>query len=556
MRLPGSALPSANPMKTRSIVPLVACFALTASAAGCERASKSKSKSGETVALNDNAPKLELFVMSQCPYGVQVVDAAAEAQKALGPGTFDLDIEYIGSGSGDNLQSMHGPSEVTGNIAQLCAMELAPSRYLDMLVCQNKDMASVDSNWKECAPKADIDADALGKCIEGPRGKELLSESFAKAQERGATGSPTIFLAGNKYQGGRKARDFMRAVCDATEGTKPEACKSIPEPPKVEAIFLSDSRCAECDIRGVEPRLKSVLGGLVVEHVDYSSDRGKALWDELKVSAPHIKGLPVVLLDEGVKKDEEGYAQLQRFIRPAGQHLELAVGGTFDPTAEICDNDGTDDDGDGSADCKDSDCKEDLSCRPAKPATLDLFAMSKCPYGAKALIAADQLADHFGDDLDLNIHFIGNVQGDKLVSMKGQSEVDEDMRQICAADLYPKNHKYMDYLACRSLDYNNPEWKPCAEKAGMDADRIQSCFDGKGKDLLAKSFEYSDKLGMTASPTLLANNTRSFNAIDAATMQREFCQDNPKLAGCNEPIAPGALDAPASAAQPAPQQCN
>ena len=538
---------------------LIVAAVAAVSAAGCEKSnSKGKGKSSTATKVADNAPKLEMYVMSQCPYGTQVVDAVAAARNELGASAIDLDIQFIGKGAGDQLSSMHGPSEVAGNIAQLCAMELAPDTYLDMLVCQNKNMRTVDTNWKECAPKANIDVDALGKCIEGSRGKELLTASFANAQARGAQSSPTIFLGGKPYAGGRKPRDFMRAVCDATDGDKPKVCGNIPEPPVVNAIFLSDARCAKCDLKALEPKLKGVLGGLVVEHVDYGTDRGKELYAQMKAASPQFKNLPAVLIGPEVKTDTDGYPEIQRFLKPAGDYLELAVGGQFDPTAEICDNGGVDDDGDGQADCKDSDCTEQMACRPEQASTLDLFVMSQCPYGAKAMIAADQMADHFGEDLNLRVHFIGSEQDGKLTSMHGQAEVDEDMREACAAAEYPKNHQYMDYLACRSQDYRNDNWQPCAEKAGMDAARIQACFDGKGKDILAKSFAHSEKLGMSASPTLLANNRRQFNAVDAASMQRQYCQDNPNLAGCKTPIAPGALDPVASpgAAQAPAEQCN
>ncbi|HLU65734.1 MAG TPA: DsbA family protein, partial [Kofleriaceae bacterium] len=369
--------------------------------AACERAAGPKEGAGGgAAAANPDAPTLELFVMSQCPYGVQVVDAAAEAKKKLGP-DLNLVIDYIGQGTAGNLSSMHGPSEVKGDLAQVCARELAPDRYLDMTVCQNQDMRSVATNWKQCAEKSGIDVAALGACIDGEQGQKLLAASFDRAKARGATGSPTMYLGGEKYEGGRKARDFMRAAC-AAMGEKPAAaCKEIPVPPKVSAVFLSDARCAECDIRGLEPRLRSILGGIEVKHLDYGSPEGKALYDQLVAAGAGFQHLPAVLLGPEVEKDSEGYPEIERFLRPVGDYRELRLGGTFDPKAEICGNDGVDDDGDGAADCKDKDCAETLGCRPRKPKTLDLFVMSQCPYGARALIAAQEFVDHMGKDVKL-----------------------------------------------------------------------------------------------------------------------------------------------------------
>ena len=521
---------------------------------GCQREGKEADgkKASATAATRkvDGAPTLELFVMSQCPYGVEAVDAVAAAHAKLG-GAVNLDIGFIGDGEPGNLTSMHGPSEVKGNLAQVCAIDIAPDRYLQMMTCQNQNMREVDTNWKDCAGKAGIDVDDLAACVEGDKGQELLAAEFDKAKERGADGSPTIFLDGQPYVGGRKPRDFMRAVCDATKGDKPAACKEIPEPPRVAATFLSDKRCKECDIRGVEPKLKGILGGLVVTHVDYGTDEGKALYKEL-VAAGGGKTLPTILLGAEVEKDAEGYPELKRFLRPVGDRRELMVGGTFDPTAEICDNT-TDDDGNGKSDCADPGCGATLACRPAKPGVLDLFVMSQCPYGAKAMIAAHEFVEHMGEDVKLNVHFIGDERDGKLVSMHGQPEVDEDIRERCAIEKYGSKHHFMKYLACRSKDYKNDDWKPCAEEAGMKPEVIQACFDGEGKALLAKSFAFAKELKFGASPTFLVNNKREFNAIAAADIQREFCKDNADRAACKNVIQAAAGD---PAADVPAGQCN
>lgn len=537
----------------RPDVPLAIAL-LTAALPACQREDSKKSSQGTSARVAtrsvEGAPKLELFVMSQCPYGVEVVDAAAAAHTMLG-GAVNIDIGFIGDGEPGNLQSMHGPSEVTGNLAQVCAIDIAPDRYLDLMTCQNENMREVATNWRDCAKKAGIDADDLASCVEGDRGQELLAAEFDLAKERGADGSPTIFLDGEPYQGGRKPRDFMKAVCAATKGDKPEACKNIPEPPRVTATFLSDKRCKECDLTGVEPKLKSMLGGLVATHVDYGTDEGKALYKKL-VAAGGSKTLPVILIGAEVEKDTEGYPGLERFIRPAGEFRELMLGGEFDPTAEICDN-AVDDDGNGKSDCGDPGCGATLGCRQAKPGVLDLFVMSQCPYGAKAMIAAHEFVEHMGDDVKLNVHFIGDEQGGKLVSMHGQPEVDEDIRERCAIEKYGSKNQFMKYLSCRSKDYKNDEWKPCAIESGMKPEVIQACFDGEGKALLGKSFAFAKELKFGASPTFLVNNKREFNAIAAADIQRQFCQDNPGAAKCKD-LIPAAAGDPSG--QAAGGQCN
>jgi hypothetical protein len=221
-----------------------------------------------------------------------------------------------------------------------------------------------------------------------------------------------------------------------------------------------------------------------------------------------------------------------------GKYSLLRLDSKFDPTAEICENGGVDDDGDGNADCADRACRDHKSCREAKAKQLDMFVMSECPYGKQAMIAADQVAEHFGKDLTLNVHFIGGVQGDQLTSMHGPAEVDEDIREICAFNKYSKNHQFTKYLACRSKPGAGQDWQACAKSAGMDEKVIQKCFDGEGKELLRKSYDFANSLKIGASPTFLSNNRREFNAVDAASLQQQFCADNGTVEGCKTPIKP------------------
>jgi 2-hydroxychromene-2-carboxylate isomerase len=531
-------------------------------AAGCSKegeegggAKGAKTSAGTALKGAAGAPTLELFVMSQCPYGTQAVDAVAEVKKQLGTG-FSLDIQYIGDGTAGNLSSMHGESEVKGDLVQVCALAQAPDKALDFMVCQNKNARQVATNWKECAGAVGIDGDKLGACMNGDEGQKLLAASFAAAKKRGAEASPTMFLDGKPYEGGRRPRDIVRAICGASKkGSAPAACKDIPTPPRVSAIFLSDTRCAECSLKPFEAQLKGVLAGLEVTYVDYNTDAGKALYKELVAAGAGFKNLPAILLGPEVEKDTEAYPELQRFLKPLGEYRELALGGKWDPTAEICDNGGVDDDGNGKSDCADAVCKAELSCRPKRPKQLDMFVMSMCPYGAKAMIAAKELVDHFGKDVALNVYFIGDSADGELKSLHGQPEVDEDIRERCAIARYKQPAKYMGYLACRSKDYKNPEWQACATEAGLDPAVIQACFDGEGKKLLADSFAVAEKMKIGSSPTFIVNNTRSFNAVALGPLARQYCQDNPKLAGCASEIV-SAEPEPAADQGGQGAQCN
>ncbi len=526
----------------RHLIPLLSLLA------ACDGApsSSSTTTAGPTAAsgaASDAAITLDVHVMSQCPYGVKVENALIPVKEQLGD-ALALNFEYIGKEEGGSFSSLHGDNEVKGDMAQLCAAEQLGGKALDFIACQNDNPKEVAENWESCAKDVGIDVDKLTSCVEGQEGHDLLAASFARSADKKVTGSPTMFVNGERYQGGRSTSQLLRALCSELGDEGPQACKDLPEPPTVEAVFLSDARCDECDLHKVEPKLKGDLAGLHVTYMDYGTAEGKALYDELKAADPDFTNLPAILLDDSVKKDTDGYPHLKRYLTKVGDWNALKMGARFDPTAEICDN-GVDDDGNGQIDCADSHCEPQLECRDEQAGKLDLYVMSHCPYGAKALMASDAVMDSFGDDIDLDVHYIGSGDADSLSSLHGQPEVDDDIREICAADIAPD--RSLTFAACISRDYKSADWESCADEAGISSDEIQRCFDGRGKDLLADSFAATKAIGFSSSPTFLVNNRRKFNAIDATKLQAEICKDNSGLAGCDATVV-----ADAAASKPVP----
>ena len=504
-----------------------------------------------TSALPAHKASLEFYVMSKCPYGVQVEKAIGPVKQQLGD-AFTLSIDFIGKGEPGDFTSMHGPEEITGDIAQLCVGSQAPDKMLEVVLCMDEDPKQVATNWKECSEKNGVDVGAVESCVNGDQGQQLLAASFKRAADRHATGSPTVFLDGEKYSGGRKGNDFLRSLCGTFAADAPAPCLNIPVPPKVSAVFLSDSRCKTCDLHPVEAKLKGTLAGLEVTYVDYSTPEGQALYAKLRAAEPDFKLLPAALLNSAeVDKDADGKQALERYLTPVGEYQSLRVGAKFDPTSEICDNQ-TDDDGNGAVDCADDDCSPTLACRVAMPKKLDAFVMSHCPYGAKAMMAANDMLPLFGkDEVDFDVHFIGTEADGQLTSMHGPTEVDDDVREICAATKYPKDAQFVKFLGCMSKNYKAADWKGCASEASMDPGVIQKCFDGEGKSLLRKSFAEAEALDIASSPTFLVNNHRTFNAIAADKLQQEYCQDNPGLKGC-EAVMPASVQPAPSSGKAAP----
>jgi glutaredoxin len=471
---------------------------------------------------------LEFYVMSQCPYGVQVEDAIAPVLKKLN-GSVNFSLNFIGSFDGTNFNSLHGQNEVLGNKVQLCAIKYNPDKYMDMVVCMNKNMQQIPTNWETCAADAKLNVEKIKSCYAGAEGDALLTASFDAAKARKAGGSPTIYLNGTQYSGGRGETAFLRAICEYVP-EHPE-CLNLPPLPKVVMTVLNDKRCKDCDVTQFITQLKSMVPGLEVKEIDYSTTEGKKLYADTKV-----KVLPAMLFNNELTKSD-GYQSLQRYLEQKGDLLSLKIGAQFDPTSEICDNK-IDDTGDGLIDCKDPTCTGNLLCREEVKNDVTVFIMSDCPYGRKAIEALKGVIDNFGDKITYGVHYIANDNGDgTFSSLHGQYEVDEDIVQLCVKENSPK--QWFDYMYCRSTKgVRGIDWKECAKETGVDTAKVQTCFDGKdGKALLTEDIKIAQSLGVSASPTWMANNKYMFSGIDSETVKQNLCQYNTGLAGCDAKLS-------------------
>lgn len=489
-----------------------------------------------------------MHIMSKCPYGVMAVDKFLPVFEGL-KDYVDYNIEYIGREQDGELTSMHGEAEVKGDVAPLCVKALSPDKFFPYLKCINKEWKKIPNNLLDCVKQIGIDEAKFNACYEGAEGKALLKKSFDASKAKMAQGSPTIFLGGKKFMGQRTDKGFLKGICRALKpNEQPKQCKDIPPPIKVSMTVLADQRCKNrrCNTAGFENFLTRTFEGLETESLDYSADEGKKLYE--KLGAWDIKHLPVFVFDSNIEKDE-GFKRLQRYLEKKDDKY-LYAKGTWDPTSEICDN-SADDTGNGLVDCADPTCQDTKVCRKEIKKRLDLFVMSQCPYGVKAVDAVEPVLKNFGNSrakIDFNVHFIGNESGGKFSSLHGQPEVDENLRQICAQKLYRTGYKYMKYLLCRNKDYRKPDWQSCAKKIGPGAVvKIKACSEGaQGKKMLSDDFALSNKLEITGSPSWLLNNRFDMNGRDPESIKNSFCEKNAQPGCKNKLKAPaGSKKAPA-----------
>jgi len=116
----------------------------------------------------------------------------------------------------------------------------------------------------------------------------------------------------------------------------------------------------------------------------------------------------------------------------------------------------------------------------------------------------------FGESIDFKLQFIAQEQEElslqditPFMSLHGYPEVAENIRQLLIAQEYPE--KYLDYILCRGKRLDK-SWENCAEKLGIDVERIQALFDApEAEQLFRENIKRAAELGIRASPTILVD---------------------------------------------------
>lgn len=165
-------------------------------------------------------PVLEAYIVSRCPFGLQMQRAMADAVKSV-PALADyLKVRYMGSASSDGktITSMHGTAEADENLRQICIREEQPAKYWDYVACQMK----ASGTEKSCEQSTGVDSARLSACIlDASRGVAYAKEDFALDTKYSITGSPTLILGGSKVSesgfGGRSSEAIKSIICCASE---------------------------------------------------------------------------------------------------------------------------------------------------------------------------------------------------------------------------------------------------------------------------------------------------------------------------------------------------
>lgn len=204
------------------------------------------------VPKNDK-PKVELFVMTHCPYGTQMEKGILPAISALG-NKVDFEIKF-------NDYAMHGEKELDESLKQYCIQKEQESKYNEYLTCFLKS-----SDTASCLASTGIDTKKMDSCIAKTDKEYSVKENFKNKVDFKGTypsfnvnkddnakynvgGSPTLVINETEVSASRDSASLLKTICSAFNEA-PEECNTVLSSASPSAGFgegtTSGSAAADC----------------------------------------------------------------------------------------------------------------------------------------------------------------------------------------------------------------------------------------------------------------------------------------------------------------------
>lgn len=174
-----------------------------------------------------DVPTVDLFVMSYCPYGLQMEKGLLPAVEALG-NKIKFNLKFVS-------YTLHGPKEVTENTNQYCIEKNQPAKLDAYLKCFWKKSTGDSA---ACMTAVGINAAQIKTCADQTTKQFNLTEkSFGiNADDNakyGVQGSPTLVVNGTTVSSGRDSASVLKAICSGFKNQPKECQAKLPANPPV-----------------------------------------------------------------------------------------------------------------------------------------------------------------------------------------------------------------------------------------------------------------------------------------------------------------------------------
>ena len=175
-------------------------------------------------------PKVELFVMSYCPYGTQIEKGLLPVLEKLG-NKVDFQLKFCD-------YAMHGKKELDENLRQYCIQKEEPQKLLGYLHCFLDKGES-----EECLKTVGIDQTKLNSCVNAADKEYKITEMyndkstwlsgrfprfnvFADDNDKyNVKGSPALVINGKQINSRRDPSSLLKTICAGFK-EQPEECQA------------------------------------------------------------------------------------------------------------------------------------------------------------------------------------------------------------------------------------------------------------------------------------------------------------------------------------------
>ena len=177
--------------------------------------------------------------------------------------------------------------------------------------------------------------------------------------------------------------------------------------------------------------------------------------------------------------------------------------------------------------------------------TLTAFIVSDCPYGLQIQrVIKKAVSEIPAIEANIMVKYLGSIENNKIVSMHGDKEAQENLKQICIRE--EQKDKYWPYVTCYMQEGKSDE---CSLSTGVDINTLKTCTEDKNRGLKFASadFDLANKLSIGGSPTLLVNDKQIVSEFDFggrvpdALKQIICCASKTKADFCSQEISKEAV---------------
>lgn len=318
---------------------------------------------------------MDLYVMSECPFGVKAENkllplakkygervqlnlkfiatdvegkvaemnqknakkekVLSETQDSSNPGCkadFELDPDA-------KFQSLHGKSEVEENMRQVIISKLFPDKFFDYVLERNKN---IHGDWRMAALQKGIKVPLVEKAMKDGRGDQWFRENIADGNEKGISASPTLRVNGAPFTLPFDTFPLEHQICEAMEnpvegclevpvcsndshcvqegkngfcrqpGTKDAKCE-FEDPVPIDMTMILDEDCILCESGRFLQNLYLLYPKLSVKTLDKDSDQARKILETIKADR-----FPLFIFEGESFQKSPRTVRLQKYLASAG----------------------------------------------------------------------------------------------------------------------------------------------------------------------------------------------------------------------------------------------